>query len=297
MTKSKHQFSGFPTPEDAQSYFRGQTAILATMHGKEQAIGPVLEDSLGLKVVPSSRLDTDVFGTFAGEVERPAPQTETAVMKARACLEHHPESNFALASEGAFYGHPESPFLTVNTEIVLLLDRQTGLQVAGYHHSLDTMASGRYISSIDELREFAKAAGFPKFGLILKINQDGKFIARKDFPDIEAVEAAYQALSDSNGKVMMETDLRAHRNPTRMEKIKEATKDLVRRLLSLCPHCGYPDFVVKDFEKGLPCERCKMPTRMPLKDLLHCRHCDHRAEIVFPKGETAYAGHCDWCNP
>ena len=272
-------------------------AILASMHGKEQAIGPVLEDSLGLKVVPSGRLDTDVFGTFAGEVERPAPQAETAAMKAEACLEHHPESNFILASEGAFYGHPESPFLTVNTEIVLLLDRQTGLRVAGYHHSYDTMASARHISSIDELREFAKAVGFPKFGLILKINQDGKFIVRKDFSNMESVESAYHALSSPDGKVMIETDLRAHRNPTRMENIKEATKDLVRRLLSLCPHCGYPDFVVKDFEKGLPCESCKMPTRMPLKDILHCRHCDHRAEILFPKGETAYAGHCDWCNP
>ena len=43
----------------------GRTAVLATMHGKEAAIGPVLARFTGLYVVVPEHFDSDRFGTFS----------------------------------------------------------------------------------------------------------------------------------------------------------------------------------------------------------------------------------------
>lgn len=45
-------------------------AILATMHGKERVIAPLLERELGLKVRVTTGLDTAQFETFSREIER-----------------------------------------------------------------------------------------------------------------------------------------------------------------------------------------------------------------------------------
>ena len=47
-----------------------ERAVLATMHGKERAIAPVLARFLGLKVEVAPGLDTDAFGTFSREAAR-----------------------------------------------------------------------------------------------------------------------------------------------------------------------------------------------------------------------------------
>ncbi len=297
MHRKADYTSVFSNPDEVLSYFNGRSALLATMHGKEQAIAPVLAEGLGLQVEVPKGFNTDVFGTFAGDVERPAPQVETAAFKAAACLGHFPDADLVLASEGAFYGHPESPFLTVNTEIVLLRERHSGLQVAGISSRTGTMAASSDVSTVEALREFASNMDFPRHGLILKAGEAAEMTVRKDFTDLPSLESAFSEMIATYPSITVETDLRAHRNPMRMEHIAKAAQDLVRRLLALCPQCGHPDFVVKDFERGLPCELCRIPTRLPLKDILHCKHCGHRDAILYPKGETAYAGHCDWCNP
>jgi hypothetical protein len=48
------------------------------------------------------------------------------------------------------------------------------------------------------------------------------------------------------GTAFVETDMRAHRNPTRMRAIKRATLDLVRRFRSPCPVCAAPGFAVTE---------------------------------------------------
>lgn len=292
-----HKDNSFFIHSETFSHFNGRLAILATQHGKEQAIAPVLWEGLGLKIAVSGKINTDRFGTFAGDVERPASQFETAALKALACLELHPEADLAVASEGAFYPHPEIPFLTLNTEIVLLCDRNSGFKIAGYHHSLETLAASEEVATAEQLFAFAKRMKFPEFGLILKVKTGENFALEKDFVNLESLETAFLALCKFNGSVTVETDLRAHRNPLRMKMIGEATRDLVHRLSARCPRCGCPDFVVKNFEKGLPCEQCQIPTRMPLKDIKSCNHCGFLEEIMFPRGKYAYAGHCDWCNP
>ena len=63
--------------------FRGRRLVIATMHGKERVIAPILEEALGVEVVVPdiSNFNTDMFGTFSGETERTLDPVETARQK------------------------------------------------------------------------------------------------------------------------------------------------------------------------------------------------------------------------
>jgi len=113
----------------------GKLAVLATMHGKEAVIAPTLRDGLGLDVVLAPGLDTDRFGTFTREVARAGSQMEAARCKALAGFTCLPEASVAIASEGSFVAHPHMPILAVGIEVVLLVDRQSGLEIAGRDES------------------------------------------------------------------------------------------------------------------------------------------------------------------
>tara|TARA_B110000116_G_C16594769_1_gene472242 strand:+ start:294 stop:461 length:168 start_codon:yes stop_codon:yes gene_type:complete len=50
--------------------FKGRPLIIATKHEKEKIIAPLLEDNLGGISFVNPDFDTDMLGTFSGEVER-----------------------------------------------------------------------------------------------------------------------------------------------------------------------------------------------------------------------------------
>ena len=50
--------------------FKGRKLVIATKHEKEKVIAPILEKELGVKCFVAPDLDTDLLGTFTGEVER-----------------------------------------------------------------------------------------------------------------------------------------------------------------------------------------------------------------------------------
>ena len=101
----------------------------------------------------------------------------------------------------------------------------------------------------------------------------------------------------ANGQVLLETDLRAHANPTRQGTIRRAAEDLAAKLLSTCPACGAPGFWVVDRVTGLPCSACGASTRETRADILGCVKCEHR--ITRPRTDCAQAdpGRFDYCNP
>jgi hypothetical protein len=47
-----------------RDWFENRTAIVATMHQKEQAIAPILQPPLGISITVPESFDTDTFGTF-----------------------------------------------------------------------------------------------------------------------------------------------------------------------------------------------------------------------------------------
>ncbi|MEN9703202.1 MAG: hypothetical protein RLZZ209_628 [Bacteroidota bacterium] len=87
-----------------QAFLEGREIRIATMHGKEKVIGPALEKAYRMKYSVAA-LDTDLLGTFSGEVERVLTPLEAAREKCRLALEKN-DAEIAIASEGSFGSHP-----------------------------------------------------------------------------------------------------------------------------------------------------------------------------------------------
>lgn len=287
-------------PRDRFSY-DNKPAILATMHGKERVIAPLLERDLALHVEPALGLNTDRFGTFSREIERVGSQLDAARAKIAAAFENSPRVTIGIASEGSFGPHPHIPFLALGRELILLVDRETGLELTGNDASPETNFDHTIVSNVSSAMEFAKRAKFPDHGLIVmgcidKQPAPGQALI-KDIADRQGLEAAVSEVVNKFGAAFVETDMRAHRNPTRMSAIERATVDLVRLFRSRCPACAYPGFDVTERMPGLPCAWCGEPTRLIQREILCCRSCGHTEKRSATDNTTADPVQCEGCNP
>ncbi|WP_017318769.1 DUF6671 family protein [Mastigocladopsis repens] len=281
--------------------FTNRVAVLATMHHKERVIAPILEQELGIKVIVPQDFDTDSFGTFTREVNRIGTQIEAARCKAEKALLSTGET-LALASEGTFGPHPSSPFIPCNREVVFLLDKKNGLEIIGQEISTETNFSHRVVESLEEAQNFADAVGFPEHALVVMLSSSPKSkdeIIKGIKTTEQLVEAVQFALNSSkDGKVYIETDMRALYNPTRMKNIAKATHDLVRKLNNACPNCSCPGFELVQTIKGLPCAWCNSPTQLTIAAIYKCQKCEFSKEKLFPDGlEKADPSQCMYCNP
>lgn len=82
---------------------------------------------------------------------------------------------------------------------------------------------------------------------------------------IEAIEVSADASSDQ--KTVIETDMRAHMNPTRMEIIRQLGEKMAKRLKQYCPDCGIPGWGITFRKQGLPCRRCGLSTHQVLHEI------------------------------
>lgn len=147
------------------NHFEGKTAVIATMHHKEEVIAPLLK-RLGIdcRVIPE--FNTDRFGTFTRDCPRPDNQLETAKLKARSVLDIC-EYTLAIASEGSFFPHPLLPMLPYNREVVVLYDRERSYYFWAESLSSNTNYSQTQVKNWDEALEFAQKVGFPSHGLVV----------------------------------------------------------------------------------------------------------------------------------
>ncbi len=280
--------------------YRGDRAILATMHAKEKVIAPLVECFLDLRLEVTTEVDTDTFGTFSREIERTGSQLGAARAKIEAAFESRPDLHIGLASEGSFGPHPYIPFCPLAREIIVLIDRKHGLELVGHHGTLDTNFAHAVVTNFPDGLAFAERAGFPGHGVIVMGNRDGKpahdLALIKDVVTWDDLTAALQQVIARTGSAFIETDMRAHRNPRRMRAIKRAAIDLVRRARSPCPSCGRPGFVVTERLSGLPCSWCGEPTLHAKADILSCVGCGWRLERNVAAG-AADPANCMSCNP
>ena len=277
------------------------SAVLTSMHAKERVIAPILREELGLIVELAAGVDTDRFGAFSREVERTGSQLDAARGKISAGFANLPSARVGLASEGSFGPHPHFPFVAIGRELVLMIDRETGLELTGYDVSMDTNFAHVVVEDLDSAREFAGRVGFPEHGLIVSGWRDDRpapdlFLA-KDITDAAALEAALLAATRLGDRAFVETDMRAHRNPTRMAAIERATRDLSRRFHSRCPNCDHRGFDVTERIPGLPCAWCGEPTREIIAERLYCSSCGYEERRSITTSATADPGRCDGCNP
>ncbi len=272
-------------------------AALGTKHKKEQVIAPLFMKELGIEVLVPTDLDTDKFGTFTLDKERPANQKETAIIKAKAAMELL-NLDLGIASEGTFGPHPAAPFGITNTEIVVFIDNKLGLEIFGGHVEIVSYAQNTTANNLEEVLEFADNINFPKHGIVIRSSEKKyknmvKGIVTKD----NLIEIATNYL-EKYKSIWLETDFRAHVNKSRMKNIEVATKDLIENIKRLCPSCNTPGFHRISPKPGLPCEQCGRLTDIPLYDVYECDKCKFTQDVIFPhQKKTAYAGYCDYCNP
>ncbi len=281
---------------DLRDWFAGRVAVLATMHRKEQAIAPLLEAQLGVTVTVPPAFDTDGFGTFTGEVKRPADQLTTARLKAEAALNCTGET-LAIASEGSFGPHPQIPFVACDRELVILCDRQHQLEIVGECLSTDTNYRQQVVRSLPEADAFAAAVDFPRHGLIVRADETvvAKGITTAD-ELASAVTAAMQQSASSTAR--LETDMRALYNPTRLKVIAQATEHLLQVIAQTCPDCGCPGFREIQRWPGLPCSRCGTPTLLTMLVRYRCQQCPYQQDC--PPADLpsqADPSYCPYCNP
>ena len=275
-----------------QAFFEGREIRIATMHGKEKVIGPALEKAYRMKYSVAA-LDTDLLGTFSGEVERVLTPLEAAREKCRLALEKHDEE-IAIASEGSFGSHPTLYFMPTDEEILLLVDRKNDLEIAVKHTSLQTNYGYFFTESDESLADFLKRVKFPSHALIVKTSD---FIV-KGIQTREHLDRAINECLSLHGQYQVITDMRAMHNPSRMTVIQEAADKLIQKMQSQCPACSRPGFGITDALTGLLCSTCSMPTRSVKAVIYSCEGCHYTEKADFPDGKTEEAPmFCDFCNP
>ncbi len=275
-----------------QAFFEGREIRIATMHGKEKVIGPALEEAFKMKYSVAT-FDTDLLGTFSGEVERVLAPLEAAREKCRLALEND-NAEIAIASEGSFGTHPTLYFMPSDEEILLLVDRKNDLEIAVKHTSLQTNYGYFSTESEEPVADFLKRVKFPSHALIVKT---ADFI-EKGIQSKDQLDRAINACISLNGQYQLMTDMRAMYNPSRMRVIQEATDKLIQKMQSQCPGCSRPGFGITDALKGLLCSTCSMPTRSVKTVIYSCEGCHYTEKADFPEGKTEEDPmFCDFCNP
>jgi hypothetical protein len=276
--------------------FSGRVMVIATKHEKEKFLAPLLNTRLGVICKVPETLDTDLLGTFTGEVPRVLAPKEAAKRKCELAMELT-HADLALASEGSFGSHPFIPFVPANEEWVVCVDKKNNFEIAVSEISTDTNYAQSWITSEQELHEFVIQCQFPAHALILRHNPDSTEAIHKGITTWNDLTKAYRSLTARYGKVYAETDMRAMHNPMRQQVIMQAATKLVSRLESKCPACGSPGFGVVAASSGLPCASCYAPTKTLLKFVEGCVSCSYQQEKPNPDKEFEDPQYCDECNP
>jgi len=280
----------------------GRRVALATRHGKEAVIAPALGAlDIAVEVAP---VDTDAFGTFTGEVRRPGDMLETAIAKARAGMAAS-GLDLGLASEGA-YGGGFGGLVGGATELLVLVDDRAGRVL---HLVRSGLESNQAALSVAEARldagleAFLARVGFPAHGLVVFAEGASDVGAAPVAKGIVAPEALEDALAraierSASGRARVESDMRAHLNPTRMARIGELATAFAQRLATPCPACDAWGFGPVDARRGLPCADCGAATSLVRTVVSACDACGLRAERPRDDGlVVADPQWCPLCNP
>ncbi len=274
--------------------YRGRQAVLATKHHKEEAIrGPF--KTVGIDVVVPEGLDTDALGTFSGEIEREGTLGEVVARKARLGMAAA-GSALGIASEGSFRPHAELDFQVGSHELLCLVDDENDVVLIEDLFTFDTNFGNAKVSRFGDLEEFLERARFPSHALIaapndrIKIGHDNRVrLVLDDVPEQQlfkgiavadelAEVVARCAAMSADGLVHIETDMRAHLNPTRMRNIGRLAFRMAHRLLQTCPDCGAPGWGNVETRRGMGCSSCGDWNPEAVEAREGCQHCGARAE-------------------
>lgn len=263
---------------------------LLTMHEKELAVSAALL-AAGFEVFTYDVFDTDTLGSFTGEIARKGTMLDAAKHKARLACELTGE-RYGLGSEGSFGGDPWLGISGWGREILVWHDAQDNVDVSAFVQGAQTNYATKTVQDLDQALAFAAQIRFPQHGIIIR--QDATHFVDKECHNLDELQVH---LIDKlvQGPVELSSDMRAHRNPQRMDMIRLCADELKNHLLSFCPVCKTAGFRQVGTVPGAICDCCGAPTQQARAALFECHSCHHRAEKFLR--ETINAQYCDFCNP
>lgn len=277
-------------------YFKKQ-AVLTTKHQKHQILSPIFEQVLGLTVI-DHEANTDVLGTFSGEVDRTLTPKQAAVQKARMGMAEL-GLPLGVASEGSVGLDPEMPFAVSNSELLVLVDDERQIEIFQSYRSFDIVTVKQTVLPGQNLEEILNRARFPEHKLIASANKNNNRVFSKGINSIEELEKAiskYAEISE-DGLALIQSDLRAHCSPSRARNIKEAAILLANRISNQCSKCDSPGWGKVGDERGLECAQCGLMVSNALsRELFGCVKCEH-TEKGPPIRKQANPANCSNCNP
>lgn len=277
--------------------FKNRKLLIATKHEKEKVLAPILEKELGVNCFVPENFDTDILGTFTGEIERKEDPIKTARNKCLMAMELN-NYDLAIASEGSFGPHPSFYFAPVDDEMLVFVDRKNDLEIIARELSTETNFNGEEIKTENQLHAFAKQVKFPSHGLIIRKTKDDFTKIVKGITDWEILNNTFENFISTYGMAYVETDMRAMYNPTRMIVIERAAKKLAEKINSCCPKCTTPGFAIIKAIQGLRCMQCNFLTHSTLSYIYSCQKCAFTKEEMFPHNKTTEDPmYCDVCNP
>lgn len=251
-------------PED------GEPILIATMHGKERVLASSLA-ALGFCVLLPVGYDTDALGTFSGDIRRLGTAFDAALEKARrACLATGIAR--AVASEGSY--RPSQTLFpgASNAELMAFVDLEKDFSCIEYLTDLPTrFVKGRVPADPNaaQTRELLDTMGWPTIKALV-LPQDPILGTREEevFKGIGDEAGLQQAMNicaavSSDGLVHLETDLRAHMNPTRMASVAQVGQLLAQRLrregygpsVQAAPAQGVPAYPYPDLPSSKSVDR------------------------------------------
>lgn len=277
------------------NFFEGRKIWIASMHKKEHVIVPVLESKLNVQchVKP---INTDVFGTFSGEIEREFSPLACARKKCELASEQNDDDLF-LASEGSFGPHPQLFFSYCNEELLVLIDKKNNAEWHAINRSTATNFNARSCTSLDEVLAFCNEVGFPEHAVILRKDRSENYELFKGIQNVAYLKEVVTMLLNKHKSLHIETDMRALFNPTRMKNIEIAAQKLCDQLLNLCPSCSFPGFSIHELLPGLPCSDCGLPTKSIQSSIFRCQKCAHSEAHDYHSRTSEDPMYCDFCNP
>ncbi len=279
--------------------YKNQKAVMATKHEKEEMIAPAFMDLLGLRIVKAN-IDTDQLGTFSGEVDRQDSPLVCARKKCELAIKEY-KVPLAISSEGSFGPHPFIPFITCDYEILYFIDKLRGFEIHESLISENTNYKKEAFSDYQQLKRFCEETIFPSHALIVKPNYSiDKSMTIKGIKTFDLLEESFKKCCklSHDGKALVQTDMRANMNPTRMGVIRELADTLAHRLARTCPSCSNPGWGLVDTRKGLQCELCAHETDVVKSEIFGCPKCLFRQ--INPRRDglvLAEARYCNLCNP
>lgn len=278
--------------------YRGRLIAVGTKHGKEAQFRPAFDNFLQARLITPAGIDTDQFGTFAGEV----PRVGSAVGAARAkavlatTITGVP---LGLASEASYGPLPGSGWFG-HEEILLFRDDELGIEVIEGYRTASVPGTATRIGDPGEVPP-GLIALMPAQSLIVRSAAPAPgaaVFARKGIGDQPTLRSAITEAAglSADGLAIVEPDLRAHHNPSRRQVLTRLARTLAHRLTTPCPECRIPGFGRVGSEPGLPCRICRSPTPLASCEIHACCLCEHTLSRPVPT-PWADPADCPECNP